>query len=203
MAITRSNAACSEDGGTNEQSANGATPSNDTLAQIAAKLSVLDDLKAEVTALKAQARTNSGRTKMKQYTGDSDDENGHSHHRFPRSKVEFTKFSGGDPRGWVLKAEKYFHYYGTSEEDKVEIASMHLEGDPLDLFSWINAEKTLLYWEVFIKIIEHYKPPEYLNSDEHLVLIKHVGSEQDYRHQGLLESKIGLTSVSWVSLLLV
>ncbi|VFQ62981.1 unnamed protein product [Cuscuta campestris] len=81
---------------------------------------------------------------MRQYTDDSGDENDH-HRRFPKSKVEFPKFSGEDPQGWVLKAEKYFRYYGTSEEDKVEIAAMHLERDTLDLFSWISAERTLLY----------------------------------------------------------
>ncbi|VFR02874.1 unnamed protein product [Cuscuta campestris] len=183
MVITRSNAAHGEEGGSSEQSAHEVTPQNDTLAQIAAKLSVLDDLKAEVTALKVQTRSNSGKAKMRQYTDDSGDENDH-HRRFPRSKVEFPKFSGGDPRGWVLKAEKYFRYYGTSEEDKVEIAAMHPEGDALDLFSWISAERTLLYWEEFIKIIEeHYEPPEYLNPDEHFVLIKQTGSVQDYRQE--------------------
>ncbi|VFR02783.1 unnamed protein product [Cuscuta campestris] len=134
--------------------------------------------------MKAQARSNSGKTKMRQYMDESDDENDHNHRRFPRSKVEFPKFNGGDPRGWVLKAEKYFRYYGTSEEDKVEIAAMHLEGDALDLFSWINAERTLLYWEEFIKIIEeHFALPEYLNPDEHLVLIKQTGSVQDNRQE--------------------
>lgn len=60
-------------------------------------------------------------------------------------KMEFPKFEGGDPRGWILQAEKYFRYYQTSKELKVEVASMYLEGDALDFFEWINSEQTLLY----------------------------------------------------------
>ncbi|KAH0660925.1 hypothetical protein KY289_029673 [Solanum tuberosum] len=36
---------------------------------------------------------------------------------------------------------------GELNEHKVDIAAMYLEGDALDLFSWINRERTLLYWE--------------------------------------------------------
>ena len=50
----------------------------------------------------------------------------------PNSKP---KFEGGDPRGWILKAEKYFRYYQTPKDLKVDVAAMYLEGDALDLFS--------------------------------------------------------------------
>ncbi|KAF3660018.1 hypothetical protein FXO38_12339 [Capsicum annuum] len=56
----------------------------------------------------------------------------------PHTKMEFPRFKGGDPRGWILKAEKYFLYYQTHDDLKVDIASMYLDGDPLDLFAWIN-----------------------------------------------------------------
>nr|GEY29147.1 hypothetical protein [Tanacetum cinerariifolium] len=56
--------------------------------------------------------------------------------RRPFTKMEFSKVQRGDPRGWILKAEKYFRYYETLDESKVEIASMYLEGDALDLFDW-------------------------------------------------------------------
>lgn len=28
--------------------------------------------------------------------------------------IEFPIVEGGDPRGWILKAEKYFYYYQNS-----------------------------------------------------------------------------------------
>ncbi|GKF56475.1 hypothetical protein Tco_0166815, partial [Tanacetum coccineum] len=55
----------------------------------------------------------------------------------------------------------------------VEIASMYLEGDALELFTWINAEHNHLYWEELVKILhENYGPTEFQNPDEHLCNIK-------------------------------
>ncbi|GJY23087.1 ty3-gypsy retrotransposon protein [Tanacetum coccineum] len=86
--------------------------------------------------------------------------------------------------GWILKAEKYFRYYETPDESKVEIASMYLEGDALDLFAWISAEHNHLYWEELVKILhENYGPAEFQNPDEHLCNIKQTGTVQEYRQE--------------------
>ncbi|GJY79478.1 retrotransposon gag domain, retroviral aspartyl protease [Tanacetum coccineum] len=98
--------------------------------------------------------------------------------------MEFPKFQGGDPRGWILKVEKYFRYYETPDESKVEIASMYLEGDALDLFACISAEHNHLYWEELVKILhENYGPAEFQNPDEHLCNIKQTGTVQEYRQE--------------------
>ncbi|PWA57825.1 histone deacetylase 14 [Artemisia annua] len=47
----------------------------------------------------------------------------------PYNKIDFPTFSEGDHRGWILKAEKYFRYYNVLEEERVDVAAMHLEGD--------------------------------------------------------------------------
>ncbi|KAH0706166.1 hypothetical protein KY285_010686 [Solanum tuberosum] len=95
--------------------------------------------------------------------------------------MEFPRFEGGDPRGWIMKVEKYFCYYQTQEEHKFDIASMYLEGDALDLFSWINREQTLLYWEELVKALqENYGPAEFQNLDEHLCSIQQKGSIREY-----------------------
>lgn len=49
--------------------------------------------------------------------------------------MDFPKFDEGDPRGWILKAEKYFRYYQTHDELKVDVAAVYLEGDALNLFA--------------------------------------------------------------------
>jgi len=61
------------------------------------------------------------------------------------TKMDFPRFEGGDPRGWILKAEKYLRHYQTPNDLKVDIAAMYLEGDALDLFTWVNSERILLY----------------------------------------------------------
>ncbi|GJX09954.1 retrovirus-related pol polyprotein from transposon TNT 1-94 [Tanacetum coccineum] len=150
------------------------------LSSIASKLNALDALAADVAVLKVQAGPN-GSNRGKSATlgsrhGDDDSESMGwycSSTRRPFTKMEFPKFEGGDPRDWILKAEKYFRYYETLDESKVEIASMYLEGDPLELFTWINAEHNHLYWEELVKILhENYGPTEFQNPDEHLCNIK-------------------------------
>lgn len=46
--------------------------------------------------------------------------------------------------------KKIFSYYQTLEKLKVDITTMHLEGDTFDMFSWINSESTILYWEELV-----------------------------------------------------
>ena len=53
-------------------------------------------------------------------------------------KMDFTIFEGGDPRELILKEQKYLCYYQTPYEHKVNIATMYLEGDALDLFSSLD-----------------------------------------------------------------
>ncbi|RWW48803.1 hypothetical protein BHE74_00045091 [Ensete ventricosum] len=47
------------------------------------------------------------------------------------SRMEFPKWEDGDPTSWISHAEKFFHFHKTSEESKIEIASIKLEGDAI------------------------------------------------------------------------
>ncbi|KAL8167549.1 LOW QUALITY PROTEIN: hypothetical protein V2J09_009048 [Rumex salicifolius] len=107
---------------------------------------------------------------------------GFSHQRRQRAKIDFPKFEGGDRRGWILKAEKYFHYFDVADESKVEVAAMHLEGDALDLYAWVNGEDEILAWEDLIQVFqESYGPPEFQNPDEFLCAIRQTGTVAEYR----------------------
>ncbi|KAL0429975.1 UNVERIFIED_CONTAM: hypothetical protein Sradi_0623500 [Sesamum radiatum] len=55
---------------------------------------------------------------------------GGSQGRFPSiSKLEFPKFNGDDPRGWIRKCQWYFQtVYTIPEDQKVSLASVHFEG---------------------------------------------------------------------------
>lgn len=157
------------------------TETQDPLTTIAARLDAIDDLREKVEALEAAAARTRHRGKDARYADDSNEDYDRGGFRPPQAKIEFPKFSGGDPCGWVLKAEKFFRFYGTREDDKVDVASMYLEGDTLDLFSWIHSQHTVLYWDEFVKLLqEHFGPPEYQNPDEHLCNIRQIGSVQEY-----------------------
>lgn len=77
------------------------------LAAIAAKLEAMESLKEDIANLKRQAAA-----KEKFGGGGSKNDDGDtsysSFNRRPYHKIEFPIFNGGDPRGWILKAEKHF-----------------------------------------------------------------------------------------------
>ncbi|GJZ43956.1 zinc finger, CCHC-type containing protein [Tanacetum coccineum] len=94
------------------------------------------------------------------------------------------KKSGGDPRGWRLKAEKYFRFYNTLDEEKADVTAMHLEGDALDLYIWMSAEHEIIYWEELINVLQkHFGPPEFQIPDEYLCSIKQTGFVHKYRQE--------------------
>ncbi|XP_038687486.1 uncharacterized protein LOC119986865 [Tripterygium wilfordii] len=191
-----------------------ANPNSDSIAQqltaIASKLNTIDSLAAEVAALKSQSSgaphaetstrvSSKGKTKeipmgphekgRTTWSEAEDDDMDNpwwfkSPSRRPHTKMEFPKYDGGDPRGWILKAEKYFRYYQTPEDLKVDIAAMYLEGDALDLFAWVNRERTLLYWEELVNTLhESFGLAEFQNPDEYLCNIRQTGSVQEYRQE--------------------
>ncbi|KAJ0442677.1 putative nucleotidyltransferase, Ribonuclease H [Helianthus annuus] len=151
---------------------------------MASRLDSIEALKEEVAALKNQS-SNFNRSKG----GSRRDDDGESswrnnHHYRPFQKIDFPAYDGGDPRGWVLKAEKYFSYYQIPDEEKVDVASMHLEGDALDLFSWLSTDQTIKVWEELVLAFQkNFGPAEFQNPDEYLCSIKQTGSVQEYRQE--------------------
>lgn len=46
----------------------------------------------------------------------------------PYLKLHFPKFNGEDPIGWIYKAGQYFEFKNISTDQRVQLASFHLEG---------------------------------------------------------------------------
>lgn len=147
------------------------------LAAIASKLESIDSMKEDIAALKGD--------RFKGSKGDDGDSSwrGRPNYR-PYNKIDFPIFNGGDPRGWILKAEKYFKYYQIPDTEKVEIASMHLEGDALDLYSWLSDDQSMTFWEELVQAFtKNFGPAEFQNPDEYLCSIKQTASVQEYRQE--------------------
>jgi hypothetical protein len=53
--------------------------------------------------------------------------------------MDFPRWDEDDPSGWVLRAEQFFLYHGTPEASKVDIASIHLEGEAIQWYDWFEA----------------------------------------------------------------
>lgn len=122
---------------------NNSDPIATQLAAIAAKLEAIEMMKEDIAALKKGERPRGSRNAEGESSW-----SGRQPHK-PYNKIDFPIFSSGDPRGWLLKAKKYFRYYQIPGEEKVEIASMHLEGDALDLYSWLSNGQ-FIFWEELV-----------------------------------------------------
>ncbi|WVZ84450.1 LOW QUALITY PROTEIN: hypothetical protein U9M48_031480 [Paspalum notatum var. saurae] len=99
-----------------------AEPSNADLAKMIEKLSgSVATLQSEVTVLK------SGEVVVVEWGGVHDGQ--HHHDRPPRfQKIDFPRFDGTtDPLIFVNRCESYFHQQHIMEEEKVWMASYHLE----------------------------------------------------------------------------
>ncbi|KAD6119921.1 hypothetical protein E3N88_11192 [Mikania micrantha] len=151
-------------------------------AQLAAITAAMESLKADVSALKKDKSVGGSGA------GRHDDSESYSNsfRNFrPYNKIDFPKYGGEeDPRGWFLKADKYFRYYSIPDNEKIDIASMHLEGDALDLYSWLSAEQPLHFWEELVLAFQkNFGPAEFQNPDEYLCSIKQTGTVQEYRQE--------------------
>ncbi|CAN1132673.1 hypothetical protein LINPERPRIM_LOCUS30204 [Linum perenne] len=147
------------------------------------------ELQEQLAALQSSSHRGSGHHnggRRNSRTGDEEDSDGSA--RFSRKtfhNIGFPRYDGSDdPRNWILKAEKYFHYHKTPDDEKVDVAFMYLENDALSLFSWINSEQPIFYWEELTKLLQqHFGPAEFVNPDEYLAGIKQTGSIKEYRQE--------------------
>nr|GEW04218.1 retrotransposon Gag domain, retroviral aspartyl protease [Tanacetum cinerariifolium] len=123
----------------NSENNNPPDPIATQLAAIAAKLKVFETMKEDIAALKEGERSRSSRN------GEGESSWRGRQPQRPYNKIDFLIFSSRDPRGWLMKAKKYFRYYQIPDEEKVEIASMHVEGDALDLYLRLSHDQTVIF----------------------------------------------------------
>ncbi|GJW73776.1 putative mitochondrial protein [Tanacetum coccineum] len=70
------------------------------------------------------------------------------------AKIEFPKFYGDDPTGWVYRCNQFFKVDDIEEGDKVKLASMHLYDKALawhQQFTRIHGEN--VNWEVYVEAL--------------------------------------------------
>ncbi|XP_075650145.1 uncharacterized protein LOC142620705 [Castanea sativa] len=97
-------------------------------------------------------------------------------------RLEFPRFSGGDPAAWIFRAVQFFRYYGIPEEEKILNASYHLDGEALIWFQ--DCERSLDSWETFIRAIQvRFGPSSYDDPMEALTKLKQTTTVAVYKSQ--------------------
>ncbi|KAG6528131.1 hypothetical protein ZIOFF_010280 [Zingiber officinale] len=103
-------------------------------------------------------------------------------HNYPRMKVEFPRWENNDPIGWISRAEKYFRFHSTSDNAKVELASINLEGDAIQWYDWLEACHGPSKWEEFKEeLINRFGPSGYENVDGELAKIRQTSTVLEYQ----------------------
>lgn len=91
------------------------------------------------------------------------------------------KFSGENPRGWVRKCNKLFSHHYVPYNQKVYLATMHLDGDvEIWYFSFVEEQQELKWEQLVEEIYSRFSPEARLNSIAELKKLQQIGSVDDY-----------------------
>ena len=64
--------------------------------------------------------------------------------------LDFPLLNYGNPLDWVSGGERYFKFHQVPNQQKKEIASMHLEGDMMPWIDWFKAKYPNSSWSQFM-----------------------------------------------------
>jgi hypothetical protein len=96
-------------------------------------------------------------------------------------KVELPMFDGGDPAGWISRAEVYFRVQGTRPEVKVCLAQLCMEGGTIHfLNSLINDEEGLTWEQLKQALLDRYGGHGDGDIYEQLTELRQTGNVDDY-----------------------
>lgn len=100
----------------------------------------------------------------------------------PYLKLQFPRFSGGDPTGWLYQASQYFEFQSIALEEQVNLASIHLDGIALQWHRWFTKLKGPVTWAEFSQaLLARFGPTNYENSAEALSRLKHTTTVAQYQ----------------------
>ena len=68
-------------------------------------------------------------------------------------RLDFPRFKGDDPASWVYKANQYFSFYQTPLNERLLMASFHMEGDALVWFQDSDENGVFVAWEGFLEAL--------------------------------------------------
>jgi hypothetical protein len=132
----------------------------------------------------------SGRTASRTESGGS----------FPKvAKLNFPKYDGTeDPTSWVCRAEQFFEFQNTAEEDKVMLAAYHLEGEVQLWYQLFKETEEGASWEQLKDGLHvRYGPTQFDDFFGDLTKLRQTGTVQEYQGQyKRLLSRAGRLSVA-------
>ncbi|KAH9724161.1 hypothetical protein KPL70_007389 [Citrus sinensis] len=122
-----------------------------------------------------------------------------------RAKIECPRFAGDDPTEWFNRVAQFFEFQRTPEDQKVSLASFHLEGEANQWWQWLNRtykeENRIVTWTMFAEELwARFGPTDGEDFDEALSHITQNGSLRDYQREF---EKLGNRVQGWTQKALV
>lgn len=124
---------------------------------------------------------------------DSTGDSSHSESRLAGKKVKLPPFEGEDPIAWITRAEIYFDVQNTSEEMRVKLARLSMEGSTIHWFNLLMETEDELSWEKLKRaLIARYGGRRLENPFEELSTLRQTGSVEEFVEAfELLSSQVG------------
>lgn len=93
-------------------------------------------------------------------------------------------FDGDNPNGWIYKCGRFFSENGIVNEEKVGLASIHLEGKALEWFQGYEAGNKEFTWDQFShEVILRFGPSTYDSPMGQLSKLKQASTVRNYQVQ--------------------
>ena len=122
-----------------------------------------------------------GQKNTNQGSGGSTGESSHEESRLSGKKVKLPLFEGDDPVAWITRAEIYFDVQNTTDEMRVKLARLSMEGSTIHWFNLLMETEDNLSWEKLKKgLIAQYGGRRLENPFEELATLKQSGSVEEF-----------------------
>lgn len=106
-----------------------------------------------------------------------------STHSYPlRSiKLDFPKFDGTEPLHWLFRAEQFFDYYGTPDDQRLAVAAVNMEGMVVAWFQMMKKANHIPTWADLARAVEtQFGPSEFDSPRARLFKLTQVTSAGTY-----------------------
>ena len=99
-------------------------------------------------------------------------------------RLEFSRFRGENPLGWVYKAHQFFQLYNTPINQRILLASYHMEDEALIWFQEAEETGQFTSWETFVRVLHtRFGTLAYDDPMEALTKLRLVSSVSSYKAQ--------------------
>ncbi|XP_017406476.1 uncharacterized protein LOC108319747 [Vigna angularis] len=86
--------------------------------------------------------------------GGANSRNVHGPFQVRNVKLDFPRFDGSDVLQWIFKAEQFFDYYDTPDEQRLTIAAIHFEKEVVPWYQMMQRNNPIVSWNTLVRSLE-------------------------------------------------